>query len=151
MLQKGEVVSKLSNLDDFVSLGMEDLITDFTVDKKCSSCGNCCSNFLPISKKEITRIKQYIKKHGIKPSVHILPVANNILDFTCPFRDNQKKICTIYAVRPVICQKFICNNDKRAKLTRDDLTSINGVVDMANTFFNKPSTIDGLLNELKGN
>ena len=33
----------------------------------CSKCGNCCTNFLPITKKEITKIKQYVSENNIQP------------------------------------------------------------------------------------
>lgn len=45
-------------------------ITDFTFNGKCSNCGQCCSNLLPLSDSEVKRIKQYIKKHNIKEQRH---------------------------------------------------------------------------------
>ena len=51
---------------------MEYTIQDFTKDGKCSSCGQCCSNLLPLSNNEIRKIKEYIKKHGIKEQGIIL-------------------------------------------------------------------------------
>lgn len=39
---------------------------DFTVDGKCSGCGNCCSNILPLSDVEVKRILEYIRQNGIK-------------------------------------------------------------------------------------
>ena len=82
---------------------------NFTDNGKCSSCGKCCSNILPLSQKDISRIKKYIKAHNIKSCNHFLPTANPMIDMTCPFRDNDKKICTIYAVRPAICMDFKCD------------------------------------------
>lgn len=46
---------------------MEHGVYDFTKDGKCSSCGSCCSRYLPISEKELKTIKRYVKKHHIKP------------------------------------------------------------------------------------
>ena len=66
-----EVVSMLSA----VQRGMEDNIYNYTVNEKCSSCGNCCSNILPMSSKEIDTIKKYIKKNEITERKHLLPVA----------------------------------------------------------------------------
>lgn len=86
----------------------KNIIKDFTCNGKCSSCGQCCSDILPISKNEIKNIKNYIDKHKIKECKH-QTIFDNKLDLTCPFRDNEKKICTIYAVRPDICKCFICS------------------------------------------
>lgn len=98
-----------------VQKDMEDNIYDFTIDGKCSGCGNCCSNLLPMSKKEIKAIHEYVQRNGIKECQHIIPLAKATIDMTCPFRDNGKKICTIYPARPEICRQFICDSKKRIK------------------------------------
>lgn len=82
-------------------------ITNFTCNGKCSNCGECCSNFLPVSDEEIRLIKKYVKKHNIVHCSHTLAVSNEI-DAICPFRDDVNKKCTIYKVRPEICRNFIC-------------------------------------------
>lgn len=84
----------------------ETIIKDYTVNKKCSGCGECCSNLLPISIREIKIIKSYIKKYKIKEQRHNFMVGS---DMTCPFRDDLKKKCLIYEVRPAICRQFMCN------------------------------------------
>ena len=84
-------------------------LTNFTENVKCSNCGSCCSNMLPMSDAEITRIKQYIKKHKIKEQRH--NVLNGY-DMTCPFRDEANKKCLIYEIRPEICRQFMCNHTK---------------------------------------
>jgi Fe-S-cluster containining protein len=86
---------------------MEILIKDNTVDGKCSGCGECCSNMLPLSQAEISRIKAYIKKYNIREQRHNFMVG---IDMTCPFRDDANKRCTIYPVRPDICKEFVCNH-----------------------------------------
>lgn len=126
-----EVVSFLRS----VQRDMEDNIFNFTKDGECSSCGNCCSNMLPLSRKEIDVIRMYISKHNIRESKHILPVAKQPYDMVCPFRDNGKKICTIYPVRPEICRQFICDNQKRAKHNRKLLGQTRQVVMMREEFF----------------
>lgn len=98
---------------------MEDNIYNFTENGKCSSCGSCCSNLLPLSQKEISDIRKYIKKNHIKECVHAFyPSAKPTFDMTCPFRDNEKRICTIYKVRPMICREFVCDSEKRVKENR---------------------------------
>ena len=50
---------------------MEHGVYDFTKDGKCSSCGSCCSNYLPLSSKELKEIKRYVKKAYIQPKEQI--------------------------------------------------------------------------------
>lgn len=85
-------------------------ITDYTADGKCSCCGECCSNLLPLSEYEIKRIHKYIEKRHIKAHKRNLLLAEAI-DMTCPFRNEEKRICEIYKIRPLICKVFKC--DKR--------------------------------------
>lgn len=91
----------------------EPTLTDFTNDGKCSNCGGCCTNLLPMTANEILKIKRYIKKFGIKPSIRpVFALSNVVVDLTCPFRDEGRRICTIYDVKPKICADFICNHDE---------------------------------------
>lgn len=127
---------KVATMGEFVNNGFEDTIEDFTKNGECSSCGNCCGRVLPLSKKEIDTIKNYIKKYNIKGKKHAFPYKNRPVDFTCPFRDDALKICTIYEVRPKICRKFICNNEERAKVNREQLLKDNRkVIDTRKEFF----------------
>ncbi len=87
---------------------LENMITNKTCNGKCSNCGECCSDILPLDQTEIKRIKKYILKNGIKESKH-LSILDTRLDLTCPFRDNANKKCLIYEVRPDICRCFICS------------------------------------------
>lgn len=120
-----------------VRKGMQDNIYDFTKDGKCSSCGNCCSNLLPMSKKEISAIRKYIRQNSIQQCKHLPPVVKASYDMTCPFRDNDKEICTIYPVRPAICRAFICNNEKRAKNNRKLLKQTREIIMVREEFFNE--------------
>ena len=47
-------------------------IKDCSNNGKCSQCGECCSNFLPVSQKEIEIIQDYVLKNNIKPQKQIL-------------------------------------------------------------------------------
>lgn len=84
---------------------------DNTIKGKCSCCGDCCSNRLPMNQEEISEIKQYIKMHDIKPTVRTsVLTARPIIDLQCPFLDETKALkCKIYPVRPQICREFICS------------------------------------------
>lgn len=90
-------------------------VYDLTENGKCTGCGNCCSNLLPMTDKEIEVIRKYIKKHHIKEHRHFAPLANPSLDLTCPFLNGSKKTekCEIYEVRPHICREFICCPSER--------------------------------------
>ena len=126
-------------------------VKDFTDNGKCSNCGNCCSNMLPLSEKEINHIKKYIKLHNIKEQRHNAMVG---IDMTCPFRDEANKKCLIYEVRPQICRQFMCNHTKedimRAKM---DFHLINRVVCMRHEFFNSTEDLEFMLfmaNQMRG-
>ena len=109
-------------------------VTDFTTkDGKCSNCGNCCSNILPMSNKEAKSIYHYVKKHHIKPVMHgALAHADEVYDGTCPFRDDGQEKCLIYPVRPFICRAFTCNKFANSEKCRT--TKKLDVVDMRKTF-----------------
>lgn len=98
---------------------MEQGVYNFTKDGKCISCGNCCTALLPVTKKELKIIKRYAKRKHIKPVNH----ENVNFDLTCPFRDDEKKVCMIYEVRPFICRTFICNKPQnKTEWERDGLS-----------------------------
>lgn len=113
-------------------------VYNFTKDGECSNCGQCCSNFLPISRKEAGTIARYIKKHGIKEHINCPPTAQLTMDWTCPFRNEAERKCDIYPVRPAICRDFRC--DKPAKgimASRDMYEGRYGIADMREMFFGK--------------
>lgn len=92
---------------------------DFTEKGKCTGCGACCSNLLPMTDDEILVIKKYVKSNNIKEKSHIVaPLATPIIDLTCPFLDDSKSCekCAIYEVRPKICRDFICDPKQRPKV-----------------------------------
>lgn len=87
-------------------------VTDYTVNGKCSDCGLCCSNLLPMSDAEVRRIEDYLKKNPVKEQFQRAVINVQQIDMTCPFRDNVNRKCLIYAVRPAICREFMCNYRK---------------------------------------
>lgn len=115
---------------------MENGVYDFTVNGECSGCGNCCSNYLPISSKEIKEIKRYIKKHKIKEQKRFLPIADPAMDLTCPFRSEKEQKCLIYSVRPQICRSFRCDYPRRKiYINKNHFHGKYDVVDMRKEFF----------------
>lgn len=92
---------------------------DFTKKGKCTGCGKCCSNLLPMTDDEILVIKKYVKANNIKEQSHIVaPLSTPTIDLTCPFLNDSKSCekCTIYEVRPRICRDFICDPKQRPKV-----------------------------------
>ena len=103
-------------------------IKDNSICGKCSQCGECCSNFLPISQKECYRISNYVLEKNIRPQKHILVMQNRL---ACPYYDGKK--CLIYDVRPFICKEFFCykepsnvipENFKNEKYTTIDMWAL---------------------------
>lgn len=112
---------------------------DNTVKGRCSCCGDCCSNRLPMNQEEIKEIKYYIKLHDIKPTIRksILDVRP-VLDLRCPFLDETKELkCKIYPVRPQICREFICNVGREFVPSKEVLDGRHHNVNVRETFFSK--------------
>lgn len=117
---------------------MEHGVYNMTDNGKCTGCGNCCSNLLPMTDKEIEVIRRYIKKHHIKEFKHGIPLANPALDMTCPFLNTDKKTekCMIYEVRPNICRQFSCDPQQRPQLDMEYANNAR-IVDVRREFFNE--------------
>ena len=104
---------------------------DFTNNGKCSSCGECCSDTLPLTVEEINKIKEYIRQHKI-------PELNKETgNFKCPFRNDIMKRCNIYSVRPYICQIYKCDTPvEKAIIDKVEISKTRTPCSMAQTFFN---------------
>lgn len=135
----GDVEIAKYSTEEKAKKAMEDNIYNFCKDGKCSQCGNCCSNLLPMSRKEVDAIHRYIRKNHIKECKHLLPTANRPYDMTCPFLDTDKSCekCRIYPVRPEICKQFICDNEQRAKHNRALLGQTRQIVDVRSEFYDR--------------
>lgn len=118
---------------------MEHGVYDMTENGKCTGCGNCCSNILPMTDKEIEVIRRHIKKNHIKERKHIIPLANPFLDMTCPFLNTDKKTekCTIYSVRPAICRCFICPEPNGALKHKELWHGVRMPVNVREAFYGK--------------
>lgn len=130
------------SFDDWVNsekLGVQ----DFSNNGKCSNCGNCCSNFLSMTKAEINTIKKYIEEHGILEQKNVFPLANPSFDLTCPFRSEKERRCLIYPVRPAICKVFMCYHKKEDLYKRRDEISLHcEAVDCRSEFYGRENTIE---------
>lgn len=100
------------------------ILTDFTNDGECSGCGECCSNYLPLTRWEIHRLKLWAQRHKYVPEL-----TGDVLDVTCPFLDKHTKRCVCYKERPEICKQFTC----RKAIAKDpDLVRIQAQCDIHN-------------------
>lgn len=128
---------KATTLEEMLS-DMRNGVYNLTDHGKCTQCGSCCSNLLPMTQNEIEKIKQHIKKNRIKEQVHGIPLAKPTLDLTCPFLDTGKKTekCTIYDVRPSICRCFICSEPNGAMKHKELWEGDYRVVNVRSEFFN---------------
>ena len=62
-------------------------ITDNSLLGRCSKCGECCTNFLPISQREVDIIQKYVINNKIRPQTHMLVMQNRL---TCPYYDGKR-------------------------------------------------------------
>lgn len=105
-----------------VNVLKDELYIAHCVDGKCSGCGECCTDLLPLSDAEVKRIRQYVQEHNLKEHRHVVFWDKKAIDLTCPFRNNKTKQCDVYSVRPQICREFICSKQlDKAKKDRDSL------------------------------
>ena len=88
-------------------------ITDNSTCGNCSKCGECCTNLLPISQKELDTIQEYVIKNKIRPQTQILVMQNRL---TCPYYNGKK--CLIYEVRPLICKEFYCYKEPSIEMAK---------------------------------
>lgn len=99
-------------------------ITDNSIYGNCSKCGECCTNFLPVTQKEINEIQKYVIENKIRPQTQILVMQNKL---SCPYYNGKK--CLIYEVRPLICREFYCykkvNTESARKLMAEKRITVN--------------------------
>ena len=124
-------------MEEYARSCVKDEIVDFTKNGKCSQCGQCSGNLLPLTEKEVKRIHRYIKENGIKECRTIIPLSIPALDMTCPFCDTAKpdKKCKIYPVRPEICKAFVCNKEPLEMMTKELWENERMTVDMREEFY----------------
>lgn len=94
----------------------------------CKNCGECCGDFLPLSKGEIKKIQMFVTKNGIKNK------QNDSM--TCPFRNETFKKCDIYEVRPLICSDYNCKKSF-FETSENLLKEVRKPISMMHTFFDE--------------
>ena len=115
------------------------------VDGKCSGCGGCCTDMLPLTAKELQRIKIYVREHRLPEHRQAPFFDQGAVDFTCPFRNETAQCCDIYAVRPKICRNFICSKPRPVAVAeRDRITAGRKVYSLRWEIFGNPEALNYL-------
>jgi Fe-S-cluster containining protein len=126
---------------------IHDMTTGYTckcVNGKCSNCGECCTDMLPVSERELQRIRQYAAKRKLSEhhSAPTLVIQKSFVDLSCPFRNPMTRRCDIYDVRPEICRAFVCTkSEEQAIADRDRITLDKRVLSMRWEVFQNPTTL----------
>ncbi|MBQ2857674.1 MAG: YkgJ family cysteine cluster protein [Bacteroidaceae bacterium] len=136
-----------SNLNQIID-DMQGGIRNFSQHGVCSNCGSCCGNILPVSKSEIKKIRKYITRHNITAQVRTAPIAAQLYDMICPFRNEVEKKCMIYPVRPSICREFFCGGDPahNAKIKAEH--EAYPTVDMRSVFFGAEPVLGQIMRDM---
>lgn len=90
----------------------DDDIKDRTCNHKCSCCGSCCTEFIPLTQKEVHKIKDYLKEHPEIKGNWLTKGETDALYAFCPFLNKDTYLCDIYPVRPFVCRDFKCDKSK---------------------------------------
>lgn len=88
--------------------------------KTCKNCGECCG-VIPANDAEIQEIRNYLEKH---PDIRALAIEQSGRALSCPFRDEEKRRCVIYPVRPMICR--LCGISHGMKCAHGNSMEIDG-------------------------
>lgn len=119
-----------------------ELYSNACINGKCSSCGECCTDLLPTTRREIVRLRDYAKKHQLKEHRNILAAAAESVDLTCPFRNEKTRRCEVYPVRPLICRHFICSRSLQdAQKERDLVSSDRDIHSLRWEIFQNPESL----------
>ena len=111
-------------LEDFANPSKAEIV-DNSICGKCSKCGECCSNILPVCQEELETIAEYVIDHNIKPQTQMLVMQSRL---ACPYYDGKK--CLIYEVRPLICREFYCYKKPTIEMAMKFKQDKHQVIDM---------------------
>jgi len=136
-----------NNLNQIID-DMQGGIRDFSQHGVCSNCGSCCGNILPVSKNEIKKIRKYVSKHNIVEQIHAIPIAAQLYDMVCPFRNEAEKKCMIYPVRPSICREFFCGGDPTHNAEAKAEHAKYPTVDMRSVFFGAEPVLGQIMRDM---
>jgi len=87
---------------------------------QCAGCDLCCAERAPLTWPDVLRLEEHLgpgeNLQRLLDRVGHIAVDGPVVDITlrreedgrCFFLDRKKRLCTIYAARPLVCQTFIC-------------------------------------------
>lgn len=84
---------------------------DLSKNGKCKNCIGCCGIDIPLTFEEMLFLKNKLNQNPILKEKLIKEYTKergNIIAY-CPFVDLNKKKCSIYSERPLICKIYHCN------------------------------------------
>ena len=121
----------------------EECYSNKCVNGKCTNCGECCADLLPLTKGELEILKRYAKKHGLKEHRQAPFWDPKATDMTCPFRNQKTHRCDVYSVRPLICRSFICSKElMQAHADRDEITKDRKIYSLRWEIFGNTECLD---------
>lgn len=94
-------------------------------DGECRGCGECCSRFLPLSRFDVRRLRDYVKRNDIEPR----PDSLGELDLMCPLLSDAHE-CMAYDARPEICRAYRCDLHARGELRPPSFFAHAEIMDM---------------------
>ena len=124
-------------------------VTNNCCGRKCSQCAECCGPFLPLTYKEIKRIKQAIKDYNLTFDYQEY-IQGNDIHMQCPFLDMKTRKCKLHMInsqlKPEVCKRFSCCLDEKTlhnnRIYFDSRADVNGssgtFIPMDLIFFDTP-------------
>lgn len=90
----------------------------------CQRCGDCClgvdetpDNGIILEADEVERLSgiRLLSKKKFKEEFTFTKGGRRLLRYPCPFYDPNSHSCTIYQIRPFVCQLYPLNNPMKPK------------------------------------
>ena len=87
---------------------------------QCAGCDLCCAERAPLTWPDVLRLEEHLgpgeNLQRLLDRIGHIAVDGPVVDITlrreedgrCSFLDRNKRLCTIYSARPLVCQTFIC-------------------------------------------
>lgn len=106
------------------------ILKNYAADCECR-CGHCCERLLLESTVEDAENEPRIVAE-CKPLRDIGPEVTGYFlndrdnDMACHFYDRERRLCTIYETRPLMCRVFNCDDERRSGDLVDVLTAESG-------------------------
>lgn len=77
---------------------------------RCSMCGECCSDIIPLTADEVLRLRRFVRENQYVANTKVKLGMSVLYDMTCPFLNSENK-CDVYDIRPDVCKLFRCWNN----------------------------------------